>query len=118
MPRQKISDFPPDFQNELNRLLRQEVSTKPFRTVVVRMGRLSDHENEFEELIDSWNHHDYNTASQYYSLVLRGSFGPPLIASEPKGLLWDGYHRMWALRHAGIKVANFIYLNEQIADTE
>lgn len=84
-----------------------------FTSVKVRMGRLSDHLDDFEQETSFWTSRDFEIAIEYAEAIQRGDKFPPLVADTEAGWLKDGYHRMWAYLSLGIEAVGFIYLDEQ-----
>ena len=110
-----LAAWPVDFQQILIDLLFPygEADSDKLDFVNVQIGDIRDHLYCWEPHTNRWQDEDRQRVKYYAERMLEGDEFPPLIADEPYGFLFDGYHRMGAYLKLKRYRVPFIYLNRQ-----
>lgn len=110
-----LAAWPSDFQHILIDLLSpyEEVNLDDLEFVKVHVGDIRDYLDSWKAHVIRWQEEDRQRVEHYRERMLAGDEFPPLIADEPDGTLFDGYHRMGAYLKLKRYRVPFIYLNRQ-----
>jgi len=113
----RFDSLPADMQVLLTDLVRR--GFRPDQVIQVWLRPISDHWDEWDDLCNDdrssgacWSSEDYKKAAEYVVAMARGCQFPPLIIDCLRGLLRDGYHRLYALKALGVTHYPMIPLNQ------